>query len=98
MLERLTSETFAPHLGDSFELAPPHGDPITVELTSCEADQSWSDPDTRAPFSLIFHSSADVIVPQQICTLRHPTVGDLELFVVPIGPDTRGFRYQVVFS
>lgn len=98
MLERLTSETFAPHVGERFELAPPDGGPVDLVLTSCDADPSWTDETTRAPFSLIFHAADDRYVPQQICTIRHSEIGELELFVVPIEPDERGFRYQVVFS
>lgn len=98
MLERLTSETFAPRVGERFELVPPDGDPVELVLTSCEQDPSWMDETTRAPFSLIFHAADDRHVPQQICTIRHPELGELGLFVVPIGPDVRGFRYQVVFA
>lgn len=98
MLERLTSETFTPHVGEPFELVPPDGDPLEIVLTSCETDPAWTDQTTRVPFSLIFHAADDRYVPQQICTIRHPAIGELGLFVVPIGPDERGFRYQVVFT
>jgi hypothetical protein len=98
VLERLTSETFAPHVGERFELEPPDREPLELVLTSCEQDTSWTDPTTRAPFSLIFHAADDRYVPQQICTIRNPEIGELSLFVVPLGPDDRGFGYQVIFT
>jgi hypothetical protein len=37
-------------------------------------------------------------VPQQIVAIRNPQIGELKLFVVPLGPDGRGMRYKVIFS
>jgi hypothetical protein len=36
-------------------------------------------------------------LPQHIYALEHTSLGKLELFLVPIGPDERGMRYQAVF-
>ncbi len=54
---------------------------------------------TRAPFSLIFRSPGERRhAPQQIYTVRHPELGEIEIFLVPIGPDERGMRYEAVFT
>jgi hypothetical protein len=37
-------------------------------------------------------------VPQAIYAMRHPTLGALDVFLVPIGPDAVGMRYQAVFN
>jgi hypothetical protein len=95
MLDRLTAADFAPLLGERFELEAPGADPFEITLTSCDESPGGAG-GGRVPFSLIFH--ADVLVPQQICSIRHPKLGDLDVFVVPIEPDARGMRYEVTFN
>jgi len=49
-------------------------------------------------FSLIFHGPSDQSLDQGIHSLRHEDLGDLEVFLVPIG-DRDGVRqYEAVFS
>jgi hypothetical protein len=56
-------------------------------------------PDGRRPFSLEFtNQRKDAYLPQQIYTLEHITLGVLDLFIVPLGPDGIGMRYEVVFN
>lgn len=56
-------------------------------------------PGGRTPFSLILRSGPkDRFRPQGICRLHHPEHGELELFLVPIGPDEEGMRYEISFS
>ena len=95
MLDRLTAADFAPHVGERFELLLPEGEPLGLRLSSC--DELGEAPEgARRAFSLLFHG--DRLVPQQIWTLRHPKLGELELFVVPLGPDEQGLRYEVIFN
>jgi hypothetical protein len=37
-------------------------------------------------------------MPQRIYRLQHEELGQLELFLVPIGPDADGMCYEAVFS
>jgi hypothetical protein len=97
VLERLNCDDFAPLVGERFELVPPGRDGIEIELSSATEGVPATAGD-RVPFSLIFHGAPGPVVPQQICTLRHPGLDDLELFVVPIVPDRRGTRYEIVFA
>jgi hypothetical protein len=100
----LVSETFAPHVGEAFEVAPTSGDAFEAVLSNCEETpygdaQQWRDGFGRVPFSLLFHhEAASTAIPQQTCRLRHPELGELELFLVPLGPDERGMRYEAVVS
>ena len=95
VLDRLTADDFAPLVGERFELLLPEGEPLELRLTSC--DELGGAPEgARRPFSLIFHG--DRLVPQQIWTLRHPQLGELELFIVPLGPEEGGMRYEAIFT
>lgn len=57
---------------------------------------------TRTPqqeiFSLMFHGPAEPFVPQGMRRLRHDKLGELELFLVPVGKEKDGFEYQAVFN
>lgn len=58
-------------------------------------------PGGRVPFSLIFRHSLlpqNAYLPQQIYHLEHPTLGTLDLFLVPLGPDSEGMRYEAIFT
>lgn len=52
----------------------------------------------RAPFSLLFRNTATVLFPQQIYPLRHPRLGEVGIFLVPIAQERAGFLYQAVFN
>ena len=55
-------------------------------------------PGEREPFSLVFRIASSSVVPQRIYTLHHAELGDLEIFLVPIGPDDEGMRLEAVFT
>jgi hypothetical protein len=46
----------------------------------------------------MFRGPTGPILPQRIYRLRHPVMGELDLFLVPIGPDGEGMRYEAVFT
>jgi hypothetical protein len=103
MLERFTLATFAEHLNDSFRLSPEEGtdlELVLIEATdlSTEAQRSASSPGRRAPFSIVFRGPRTPILPQRIYRLGHYAIGDFDLFLVPIGPDAQGVRYEAIFT
>lgn len=53
----------------------------------------------RAPFSLVFRTNQkNEYYEQGIFTIIHPEVGNLELFLTPLGFDEVGMKYEAVFS
>lgn len=49
-------------------------------------------------FSLFFLGPLDVFLPQGIHSLRHDRLGELALFLVPVGKSDLGFQYEAVFN
>jgi hypothetical protein len=39
-----------------------------------------------------------VVLPQQIYSLDHASMGRLSIFLVPIGADAGGTQYEAIFS
>ena len=101
----LVSATFANRIGEAFEAVTASGKGhLDLVLSACDESQHGSPEELReqlgrVPFSLVFHApERDRYAPQQIFTLRHPELGEFELFMVPLGPDDRGMQYQAVIS
>lgn len=99
MPEKQNEETFRRHLNTTFNLR------INEERTlALELDEVKPFPDiTHARgdmerFSLYFRGPADVLLQQHIYRLEHAELGALDIFLVPVEQDAKGFRYEAVFS
>ncbi len=95
MLETLTKEAWSECLGGSFELTDNGGGTMVLaEVTGLGSGAAGR----RDPYSLVFRGPATPVLPQRIYRLRHDGMGDFELFLVPIGPDSEGMRYEAIFT
>jgi hypothetical protein len=90
--DRLTSEAFAGRIGEAFEVLSAEGSPLALVLSECEADRY------ERSFSLLFHARDGRLEPQQTFRARHPELGEFDLFLVPLGPDEGGMRYEAIFT
>jgi hypothetical protein len=96
VLERLTAADFAPHLGDRFRM---HADDATVlDAELIDVEEAEATDGGRTPFSLVFRGPLEPLLPQQIYRFEHDALGPFEVFIVPIGADDDGVRYEVVFT
>ncbi|HET6509762.1 MAG TPA: hypothetical protein VFG42_23415 [Baekduia sp.] len=101
MLDRLTVASFAPTLGDTYILvdAELRLDLELIEATAHPADAPPTDAEgRRTPFSLLFRGPVEPVLAQRIQRLEHDALGPLELFLVPVGRDAAGTRYEAVFG
>jgi hypothetical protein len=93
-LASLTAETFAGRVGEQFTLEDQQS---SYPLVLAECERHGASP-TREAFSLTFVGPVEPVLPQQIYPLRHEQLGLLELFLVPLGCDAGGTRYEAVFN
>lgn len=102
MLAELRSSDFAAHLNESFDLRLEGHAPIPLTLGSVtelgESPKEGQETAYRRPFSLIFREPRNLYLPQAIYPLHHETLGTLDIFLVPIGPDPAGMRYEAIFT
>ena len=96
MLEDLTIDTFSGRVGETFRLDYGAEEPLKIVLI--EARGHRGDGEKRQPFSIVFRAPRGPVLNQMIRRLEHPELGALELFLVPIGPDEEGLRYEAVFT
>ena len=97
MLDKLTIESFEPHVGTSFWLQAENRK-IELRLTgAAKVMESEAARLTRTPFSLFFLSP--VLLPQQIYRLTHEAFAEpLDIFLVPIAREANGFTHEAVFT
>ena len=58
------------------------------------------DPNSKArqPFSLLFRGPMGPLLPQKLYQLENSNIGEMLLFLVPIGPDEQGMLYDSNFN
>ena len=96
LLEGITHKSFESIIGESIELdSGEEKFPARVEDVTLLRVQAGQE---RQPFSVILQSFEASSHGQGTYRLRHPQLGDLDLFAVPIGPGTDGMRYEIVFN
>ena len=95
-LAALTAATFAPLQGDRFRVVP--GDSPDFELELADVVDAGHEGPRRAQFSLLFRGGPDQPLPQRTYRVEHDDFGALDLFLVPLGPDDVGQRYEAVFT
>jgi hypothetical protein len=94
-LETLTAGDFAPHLHERFRFSPAGAPPFDVELIEVSEGDSGG---ARRQYSLVFRGGPTPPLPQRIHHVEHEALGALDIFLVPLGPDALGQRYEAVFT
>jgi hypothetical protein len=100
MSVELTQENFARHLHTKFRVRVHAPRPVVLELVEV---QGWmnlaSEQQTGMErFSIFFAGPPDMLLPQHLYTVEHEQMGTLDIFIVPIGRDASGVRYEAVFN
>lgn len=52
----------------------------------------------RKPFSFVLLTDNKMNYPQSTYILEHPIKGELPVFLVPIGAEEKGLKYEAVFA
>jgi hypothetical protein len=91
----LNSKSFAECLHTGFEVHLSPDQRVTCELI--EVKERHDAPHLEQ-FSLLFRGPVTPVLSQRIHTLQHERLGQVELFLVPLGPDGQGMTYEVIFN
>ncbi len=103
MTAPFTLETFSGRIGERFRIDADESGVLEAELVEATAPAGAAGspsgrPGGRNPFSLVFRGPAEPVLPQRTYRFEHETLGALDLFIVPIGPDESGMQYEAVFG
>lgn len=95
--ELLTFETFSDKVDQAFVLDEAGAPPIELKLIEAKLVKNYLNA-ARAPFSLLFTTQGDLVLPQRQYRLRNAALGTLTIFIVPIGKSGDTVTYQAIFN
>lgn len=97
MQETLTQDDWTRRLAQDFRVDLGGADSLTLRLVSVTGFQHSSDP-AREAYSLLFCGPSKPVLPQRTYRLVHDEMSELDIFLVPIGPQKEGFGYEAIFN
>jgi hypothetical protein len=93
--QMLKRTTFAKQVNSEFHVQASATQPLTLKLTQVVQHAQTAQSET---FSLLFQGPAAHWLPQGMQKLKHAHLGEIELFLVPVGKTEHGFEYEAVFN
>lgn len=75
--------------------------PLPIDLTLVSVTPRRIEPHEQAGmerFSAVFMGPKEIFLPQQTYRVSHPDMGEFDIFLVALGPEPEGFRYEAVYN
>jgi len=94
-----TEAEFAKHVNTKFRLVVDVPEPIDLTLISVTPRRI--EPHEQAGmerFSAVFMGPPQIFLPQQTYRVSHPDMGEFDIFLVALGQEPEGFRYEAVYN
>lgn len=99
MSEFQTEEEFRQHLNTPFRLQVNAPKPIDLTLVGVESRPSEAtEQQGMERFSVFFLGSPEFLLPQSTYRVAHPEMGEFDVFLVAIGKEADGYRYEAVYN
>ena len=93
----LTEAEFSKHVNTKFRVAGEQ--PLDLELEAVKGYLGKAhEQQGMERFSAFFRGPTQPLLRQAVYALEHEGMGTFELFLVPIGQDEQGSRYEAVFN
>lgn len=89
---------FEPLLGEVFTISDGTGSIAATLIEATNLREAQGHGLRSQQFSLVWRGPRDAALPQRIYTVSHPALGDMPLFLVTLGADAEGTRYEAVFT
>ena len=93
-MDNLNYEDYQSALNTRFAI---EAEDLRVELELYQISEKQVTPNQEL-YWLMFRGPKDKPLPQMLYHLKHESLGDVALFLVPVGEDPEGFQYQAVFN
>ena len=92
MLTEMRINIFQEQLNTTFELVE-----VACSLTLAQIG-IYAQTERHEAFSLFFDGPATPFLPQRTYMLRQAALGEVDMFLVPVGRKGDGFQYEAVFN
>ena len=95
MTVHLTHEALSKNLNSKFTVCLEKDQSFELELIELSEHKLSS---MQERFAFVLLGPTDKFLGQGMRHFQHALLGELDLFLVPIGQDEKGLRYEVVFN
>ena len=89
---------FEPLINQKFNIQLANNTTLVVQLIEVTPGKKFEKDTERDPFSVVFRGPREITIPQGIYKIDHETAGQIEIFLVPIGPDEKGMCFEAGYS
>ena len=99
MSDKQTEAEFSKHVNTKFQVQAEAPQPI--ELTLVSVTPRRIEPHEQAGmerFSAVFMGPREIFLPQQTYRVSHPEMGEFDIFLVALGQEPEGIRYEAVYN
>jgi hypothetical protein len=96
-MDLLTLDAFSDKVDQTFVLDEPDAPPIELKLIEAKLIANYMNAE-RAPFSLMFTTTGDFVLPQRIYRMRNAALGAVSIFIVPVAKKGDVATYQAIFN
>ena len=94
-----TLDDFLPRMNQDFSIQLANGEHYIITLQHVEQLRKPNELSIRTPFSLLFiNPEKTTFLPQGTYQIQNSEMGIIDMFLVPIGPDSANMRYEAIFS
>jgi len=94
-----TEAEFSKQVNTKFQVLVDAPQPIELTLVSVKARKIEAHEEAGMErFSAMFMGPSEIFLPQQTYRVSHPEMGEFDVFLVALGPDPEGFRYEAVYN
>ena len=98
-LSSVSHSVFEERIGEIFTLSTEGGGTTELELVQVTLrGQPPAESGGRQAFSVVFQTSLEPVLEQQIYRIENEHLGSAELFLVPLGPADGRMQYEAIFN
>lgn len=87
--------SIAKYVNTEFEVLDAPSNPLRLTLTGIVEHVKNERQET---FSIFFHGPSTMFMQQGLRHLKNERLGEVSMFLVPVGQDADGFQYEAVFN
>ncbi len=89
---------FDNHAADLFEISFSENKAFPCRIEEVKSGLKATNKDQNDQFSIVFACNETEVFEQGVYKISHKTMGEFELFLVPVFGDNKGVHYEAIFT
>jgi hypothetical protein len=97
MLDTMTKDSWSHYIDEKFQVDTGSSGSFVMKLAAVSG-YGQRQGGNREAYSLMFCGPLQPVLPQHIYRVGNESIGEVDIFLVPIGPQADGMGYEAVFT